>query len=213
MELFARWQLRAAGLFTFPQSAMHAALYQKFGFWPRFLTAIMARPATSTVADLGRNFYSKLSIEEQNAALRECRELTEQLYPGLDLTGEIRDVQTAKLGDTALVWEDSKLVAFAVCHCGAGTEAGVDNCYVKFGGVRPDARALRNFGRLLDACEALAIEKRLPRVLAGINLASNDGYREMLRRGFRTQIQGVAMHRDNDPAFCRPEFLALGDWR
>ena len=41
------WGTRHAGLFTFPQSAMHLALYQKFGFHARFLTAIMAAPARS----------------------------------------------------------------------------------------------------------------------------------------------------------------------
>src|SRR5262249_10568914 len=44
---FDAWGTRHAGLFTFPQSAMHLALYQKFGFYARFLTAIMAAPARS----------------------------------------------------------------------------------------------------------------------------------------------------------------------
>src|ERR1051325_6326235 len=44
MELFDRWETRHAGLFTFAQSQKHVGLYQRFGFWPRFLTAIMSRP-------------------------------------------------------------------------------------------------------------------------------------------------------------------------
>ena len=44
MELFSAWNTRHAGLFTFAQSAKHVGLYQKYGFWPRFLTAIMSRP-------------------------------------------------------------------------------------------------------------------------------------------------------------------------
>jgi hypothetical protein len=31
------------GLFTFAQSAKNVYLYQKFGFWSRFLTAIMSK--------------------------------------------------------------------------------------------------------------------------------------------------------------------------
>src|SRR6202048_3867570 len=34
------WSVRHAGLFTFPHSALHLGLYQKFGFHARFLTAI-----------------------------------------------------------------------------------------------------------------------------------------------------------------------------
>ncbi len=35
------WGVRHAGLCTFPHSAMHVWTYGKFGFHPRFLTAIM----------------------------------------------------------------------------------------------------------------------------------------------------------------------------
>ncbi len=41
MPIFDRWGLRHTGLFTFPHSAKHVGLYQKFGYWPRYLTAIM----------------------------------------------------------------------------------------------------------------------------------------------------------------------------
>ena len=37
---FDAWGIRHAGLFTFAQSALHVALYQKYGFHARFLTAI-----------------------------------------------------------------------------------------------------------------------------------------------------------------------------
>src|SRR5579862_2452400 len=43
VDLFDSWKLREAGLFTFAQSPKHVHLYQKFGFWPRFLTAIMQK--------------------------------------------------------------------------------------------------------------------------------------------------------------------------
>src|SRR5947208_227647 len=44
MALFEAWRIRQAGLFTFPQSPKHVALYQKFGFWPQALTAVMSKP-------------------------------------------------------------------------------------------------------------------------------------------------------------------------
>jgi len=42
------WGVRHTGLFTFPHSALHLALYQKFGFHARFLTTIMMAPARPT---------------------------------------------------------------------------------------------------------------------------------------------------------------------
>src|SRR5580704_10590137 len=43
MTIFDQWGVRHTGLFTFPQSAKHIGLYQKFGYWPCYLTAIMTR--------------------------------------------------------------------------------------------------------------------------------------------------------------------------
>src|SRR2546428_705102 len=44
VALFEPWRIRQAGLFTFPQSPKHVALYQKFGFWPQALTAVSSKP-------------------------------------------------------------------------------------------------------------------------------------------------------------------------
>src|SRR5438128_6211594 len=48
MQLFDKWGTKHAGLFTFPHSQKHVGLYQRFGFWPRFLTAMMAKPVERT---------------------------------------------------------------------------------------------------------------------------------------------------------------------
>src|SRR5512135_1135654 len=41
LALFDTWNCRHTGLYTFSHSPKHLGLYQKFGFWPRDLTAIM----------------------------------------------------------------------------------------------------------------------------------------------------------------------------
>lgn len=66
---------------------------------------------------------------------------------------------------------------------------------------------------LWDAGEALAGERGLKRIEAGVNLNRSDGYRQMLRRGFRNDIQGVAMHKPDAPAYNRPEVLVVDYWR
>jgi hypothetical protein len=55
-------------------------------------------------------------------------------------------------------------------------------------------------------------ERGLKRIEAGVNLNRSDAYRQMLRRGFRTDIQGVAMHKPDAPAYNRPEVLVVDDW-
>ena len=80
------------------------------------------------------------------------REVTESLYPGLDLSAEIASVDAQGLGDTVLLEGDGGLAAFAICHYGPRSEAGQDNCLIKFGAVRATRRAEQDYGRLLDAC-------------------------------------------------------------
>ena len=211
MELFEKWGVRETGLFTFAHSPKHIGLYQKFGFWPRFLTAIMSAKVTGKATSAIK--YSRLSEEGQDQALRACRNLTDSIYEGLDLTSEIQSVKDQNLGETVLLWGGDSLDAFAICHCGEGTEAGEKTCYVKFGAVAPGPRAENGFDHLLDACDALAAERSLQRIEAGMNLNRSQAYRKMRRRGFRTDIQGVAMHKPDSPAYNRPDAFVVDDWR
>jgi GNAT superfamily N-acetyltransferase len=212
-EAFEAWGLRHVGLFTFAQSAKHIWTYGKFGFHPRFLTAIMTTPAKAG-ARSDWSLYSELPDSQRNQVIAQARDLTNELYEGLDLAAEIRTTAARKLGDAVLVWDGpSRLGAFAVCQWGPGSEAGEGLLYVKFAAVRAGADAERRFSLLLDACRELAAKAGMANVLAGVNLAREEAYRHMLTRGFRTQVQGVAMHRPNEPGFSRPGVFVLDDWR
>src|SRR5205823_7494056 len=157
-DAFDAWGTRHAGLFTFAQSAKHVGLYGKFGFYPRFLTAIMAAPAQPTGTARQWSRYSDLPDSQRTDAATATRELADTLYDGLDLRAEIRTVFARKLGDTVLLWDgDSRLAGFAICHCGPESEAGDGACFVKFGAVRPGPGAEGRFAALLDACAALAV--------------------------------------------------------
>ncbi len=213
MECFARWGTAHAGLFTFAHSQKHVGLYQSFGFWPRFLTAIMSKPVEPPGQSSHWTSFSEVQGGEREAALSACRQLTDEIYQGLDVSGEINAVATQKLGDTLLLWDDAELVGFAVCHSGPGTEAGSGTCYVKFGAVRPGPTAGEDFDRLLKACEEMASKSGLSRLAAGVSAARHEAYRVMLERGFRTDLQGVAMQRPNDAGYNRPGVYLIDDWR
>ena len=107
----------------------------------------------------------------------------------------------------------SGLAAFAICHFGPRSEAGEGFCFIKFGAVRATPWADKDFGRLLDAAEALAVSAGMPNVLAGANLARQEAYQHLAARGFRTAVQGVNMHRRNEPGYCRPGVYIIDDWR
>ena len=208
------WGIRHGGLFTFAHSPLHSALYGKFGFHARFLTAIMATPARAAATAPSWSLYGELPQGERHAAEQSCRELTEEIYEGLDLSAEIRTVAARSLGDTILLSDAaSRPAGFAICHWGAASEAGAGCCFVKFGAARPGPGVEERFAGLLDACGALAMAVGMPSVLAGVNLAREEAYGHMVARGFRTEIQGVTMHRPNEAGYSRAGVYVLDDWR
>jgi len=210
MALLQRWGTRHAGLFTFPQSPKHVGLYQKFGFWPRFLTPVMAKEAARPEMEPDWSRYSDIVETERGPCLEACRSLTGAIYEGLDVSRDVLAVARYGLGDTVLLWDGRELTGLAVCHCGQGTEAGKDTCFVKFG----VARGAQEFEALLDACETLAAARGLSLLQASVNTARHDAYQRMLARGFRTgRLQGVTMHRPNEPGYSRPDVYAMDDWR
>jgi GNAT superfamily N-acetyltransferase len=213
MELFNKWGVTHAGLFTFAHSPKHLGLYQKFNFWPRFLTLIMSKPVKLNDNLGGWSKFSDVSDVKKERYLMTCRSLTSSIYEGLDLEREIMAVRNQRLGDTVLLWEGDTLVGFAVCHCGPGTEAGRDTCYIKFGAVRRGSGAENLFDKLLNGCEELAAMHGMTTVTAGVNSACHNAYRRMIARGFRIDFQGIMMLRPNEPSFDRPDCYVMCDLR
>lgn len=213
VPLFERWGTRQAVLFTFPDSPKHIGFYGKFGFKPQVLTPVLAKPVARHV-DAGEwSAFSALPGKARAAALAACRHLTDAVYPGLDLGHEIEAVARQRIGETILIRQDGDLVAFAVCHLGTGSEAGDGTAYIKFGAARPGAGAAAAFERLLAACEALAAARGLERLMAGANLARSEAHRILQARGYVKALEGIAMHRPDDPAYNRADRLVIDDWR
>ena len=213
MDCFESRGHRHVGLFTFAESPKHLELYRRFGFWPRFLTAIMKKPVTAAAPTRGATTYSTTPAADRSDHLRSCRNLTDAVYDGLDLEREMLAVDAHGVGDTVLLVGDDGLDGLAVCHCGPGSEAGTDVCLIKFGAVRPGRGAADRFERLLDACEQFAAERNLGHLDAGVNLGRPDAYQRLIGRGFRIFTQGVAMHRPNEAGYSHPDAYVIDDWR
>jgi GNAT superfamily N-acetyltransferase len=214
MECFKTWGSRHLGLFTFAQSTKHVSLYQKFGFYPRFLTAAMSKSVRRRSESISWSCLSNAGTAEAESLLKQAYELTDSIFEGLDLTREIQSVSLQNLGETLFLWDEGNLVGMAVCHCGPGTEAGGGNCYIKFGAIAPRSKAGagRQFEKLLIACEQLAWEKALTKIEGGINTARRKAYKLMLANGFKTDMQGVIMQQP-DAGYNREDVFLIDDWR
>jgi predicted N-acetyltransferase YhbS len=213
LEAFASWNVRQAGLFTFADSPKHLGLYQRHGFWPGSLTVVTAKDIGPT-GTCPHALLSNEPKERHHLVLDEIRGLTDEIFGGLDLGSEIVAVSEQGIGDTVLLRRGETLDGMAVCHCGAGSEAGSGTCYVKFAAVRPGERAASRFERLLDACEAFAAESALGRLVAGVNTGRLDAYRRLLARGHRAERIGVSMRlRPEGSHFDTPAHFVLDDLR
>lgn len=212
LEVFHGWGATHHGLFTFANSPRHHQLYQRFGFWPRFLIAIMSRPVTGGEAVRGW-LLSEVDPAARPALLAACATASDAVHPGLDVSGEIESVLDQSLGDVVLVGEPEAPRGFAVCHLGAGTEAGTGIAYVKFAAVVPGRGAGESFAALIEACAGLAASAGAARLVCGVNTARQGAYRSLVRTGFRTDVLGVSMHRPPDGGYDRPDTYVVEDWR
>lgn len=165
----------------------------------------MAKPAARSVG-ADAHFAG-----DREGLLAGARIITEATFAGLDLSDEIEAVLDQNLGEIVTVCQDGAITAFAICHMGAGSEAGPDTCFIKFAAARRGDDA--NFERLIVACEAAALRRGMATLVAGVNSACHSAYRLVLAQGFATQLTGVAMQRRNLAGYLAGDALVIGDWR
>ena len=201
-----------AGLFTFANSPKHVGLYQRFGYWPQHLNAIMTRPVSPRRASEEITRFSLLDQSDQARALVAATVLTNMVYEGLDVTNEIVAAHALEVGDTILVRRDGELVALAVCHSGAG-EADSRTCLVKFAAVSPGSHAVHDFHALVDGVEDFAATSEVDVVAAGVATSRRHTYQTLVERGYRISTLGVRMHRPDDMGYCRDVDFVLDDLR
>ncbi|GAA4552611.1 GNAT family N-acetyltransferase [Pseudonocardia xishanensis] len=169
------------GLFTFAHSPAHHRLYQRFGYWPRFLTALMSSPVAPAPAGVAWSVGSAADRADLDAG---AARLAGTVFPGLDVRGEIATVLDQKIGDVLVLGPVADPTGLAVVHDGPGSEAGSGLAYVKVALVRPGAGA--DFARLVDACLGHAAAIGADRLVVGVNTARHRAYRHLGERGFVT---------------------------
>lgn len=217
VKIIEKLDLKRTALFTFSNSTKHVGLYQKFGYWPDYLTALMTLPPQPTAPAGGNEspkatYLTALRKTVRDGAIAACAKITNTISPGLDLSDELRTLLKQKSGETILTYTRNVLDAFAICLHGPGSEGGTKTCYVKFAAARSGSGAGERFDRLLDACAAFAASRNAS-LEAGMNLAREDAYRRMRAHGFRAFAQGVSMQRPHAPGHNRGDVYVIDDWR
>ena len=213
VKKFEKQGLKRTALFTFPHSTKHVGLYQKFGYWPGYLTALTAHTPDPTSAPASPGVrLSTLPKSQRDAAVAACARLTNNIDKGLDLTEEIGSVLKQKVGETVFTYTRNTLDGFAICLNGPGSEGGEKTCYIKFAAARGGPGAGERFDRLLQACDAFAVSRGAS-IEAGMNFAREDACRRMRAHGFKAFAQGVTMQRPHVAGHNRADVYVIDDWR
>ena len=216
MRCFNTWKVTHSGAMTFANSPKHVNLYRKFGYHPRFLIPVMSKKIESAPTTNFKLSWSSYSgcVEDKGKYLDGCNKVANTIYPGLDLELEIKTVDKMNFGETLVLFDENKeIVGFAICHCGANTEAGNDRCYIKFGAVKANSDAQVNFVNLLNACEELTITKGLSILTGGVNAGRCNAYHSMLKQNFFIDFLGVCLHQPNTDAYNITNRYVIDDWR
>ncbi len=211
IDLLTATHVKASGLFTFPDSLKHISMYEKFGFYSSYLTVILAKSLSSKTIEKTDQSLKKLPRTVQEDTLNDCRVVSESIFPGLDLSGELLGATREGQG-SILITETGN--SFGLCHSGKGSEAGSKTSYLKFGAVRSNqSDSKREFKHLLDLCETDSTSKGSTTLVAGVNAGRRDAYRVLRDKGYKPITTGVSMVKPGGHPFSSPELFVIDDWR
>jgi predicted N-acetyltransferase YhbS len=212
------------GLVTYPTSAKHLALFHKFGYRPRELTAIMSRPLDRGAARpaapprparaaLGVRKYSTLEEARKKTALARASRIAGGICRGMDLSKEIEIVDGLALGDTLLLEREREIVGLAVYHAPGVSEAPAGALYVKFLALDASERRPESLEQFVSALEDVALELGLGRMIAPVYLRYWSAYSTLVKCGYQIDSTLVRMEKGKGRDYEDEAHLVLDDWR
>jgi predicted N-acetyltransferase YhbS len=223
-EFFDENKATLHGVVTYPTSPKHLALFHKFGYRPKSLTALMSRalerPGGRPVAPkpplkgaLAVRRFSTLEETRKKTALTRFHRITNAVCRGLDLAKEVEIVDGLALGDTLLLERGPDLVGFAICHTPGVSEAPTSSLYVKFLAIDPRQRKVEHLEQFVSAIEDLAHAQGIPRVILPVYLRYWLAYSTLVRCGYQIDFTMVRLQKGKPEDYEDPADLLLDDWR
>jgi GNAT superfamily N-acetyltransferase len=198
---------RVIGLETMPRTMDNIGFYSGLGFLPSRLTVTLTLDAAG--ADGPSLLYGRLGTRDKDDALAECLTLTQGMIPGYDYSREIALTDSLSLGDTLLVRESGRLVAFALCHTAPLVE----------GRTREELRVLKMVvsdpSRFEACCRALmdyARRSGTRRVAFRVQGEYIDAYARLIAMGARVRWTDLRMTLAGHPEPRAERGIVLSNW-
>jgi GNAT superfamily N-acetyltransferase len=176
------------GLETMPRTMDNVGFYSSLGFTPGHLTVTVTLDATrSGIQSIP---MSTLAPHERELALRQCRQMLQQMMPGYDYTREIVLTAQHELGDTVFVRKGNDIVSFAICHSVPLVEGRATE---EMRVLKIVARSEADFDHLVTQLCAHARAKGGRRVAIRVQGQYSDVYRRLMARGARVRWTDLRM--------------------
>ena len=195
------------GLETMPRTLDNIGFYSTQGFTPGRLTLTTTLEAEHAARP--PRLYGRLSAEEKERALDECRTLLDGLLPGYDHTREIALTDELSLGDTVLMHEHDDLVGFALCHTVPLVE----------GRVREELRVLklaladqRYFDGMVSTLRDFARRSGTRRVAIRMQGEYSAAYQQLIALGGRVRWSDLRMSRVGYEERVPERGMVLSNW-
>jgi predicted N-acetyltransferase YhbS len=221
-EFFDENKTTLQGVMTYPTSPKHLALYHKFGYQPKYLTAVMSRPldrgAPRPATKLAKGpltirRFSTLEETKKKASLVRFHKITNGICRGMDLAKEVEIVDGLALGDTLLLERGRDLIGFAIVHTPGVSEAPTGALYVKYLAIDPPQKRVEHLEQFVAAVEDFGHDLGVQRVILPVYLRYWLAYSTLVRCGYQTDFTMVRMQKGKQEDYEDPTHLVLDDWR
>jgi hypothetical protein len=178
---------RIIGLETMPRTVDNVGFYSRMGFAPRCLTVTLMCDLPQDVEQAG---VLLSAVEDGEAALEQCRVLTERAAPGCDFSRELQLTRDLELGDTSMAFRDGAVVGFGLWHSVPLAEGRPTEELRVLKVVAEDEDGFRRVvGALLAAGAALGMRRLAIRCQTSFTGA----YRHLIEAGFTVHWTDLRM--------------------
>jgi GNAT superfamily N-acetyltransferase len=179
---------KVIGLETMPRTMDNVGFYSSLGFTPGHLTVTVTLEAAR--AGVQSLTVSGLNPHERELALRQFRQLLQELAPGYDYTREIVLTAQHQLGDTIFVRKGTDVLSFAICHSVPLVEGRVTE---EIRVLKMVARTEADFDHLVTQLCAYARVKTARRIAIRVQGQYTEIYRRLMARGGRVRWTDLRM--------------------
>jgi GNAT superfamily N-acetyltransferase len=198
---------RTIGLETMPRTVDNIGFYSRIGLVPGHLTVTL-------VHDVPRRAVGAAELLSQAGAawadrLEECRQLSDQLLPGVDFSRELALTRDLGIGDTTLLRDNGSLLGFALWHS-TPLAAGRPKDELRI--LKVVAESSRAFERLVQLVQLSAVSERVSRIALRCQTEFDGVYLRLVELGYRVHWTDLRMLLRGYPQRIPSDGIVMSNW-